>query len=47
MHIKDGIATKENVTLRANWRYRGSCCKRNQLYRTDLHKVSGPIRIKL
>jgi len=36
MHIKDDVATKENVTLRANWRYRGSRYKRNQLYRTDL-----------
>ena len=27
--------------------YRGSRFKRIQLYRTDLHKVSGPIQIKL
>jgi len=47
MHIKGAIATKQNVRLWANWRYRGSCYKRNQLYRTDSHKVSGPIRIKL
>jgi len=47
MHIKDAIATKQNVTLWANWRYRGSRYKRIQLYRTDLHKVSGPIWIKL
>jgi len=47
MHIKDAIETKQNVTLCANWRYRGSCYKRIQLYRTDLHKVSGLILIKL
>jgi len=47
MHIKDAIATKQNVTLWAKWRYRGSRYKRIQLYRTHLHKVSGPIRIKL
>jgi len=47
MHIKDAIATKQNVTLRANSRYRGSRYKRIELYRTDLHKVSGPIRIKV
>jgi len=46
MHITDAITTKQNVTLSANWRYRGSRYKRIQLYRTDLHKVSGPIRIK-
>jgi len=34
MHIKDAIATKENVTLWANWRCRGSCYKRIW---TDLH----------
>jgi len=47
MHIKDAIATEQNVTLRANWRYRGSRYKLFQLYRTDLRKVSGPIRIKV
>jgi len=47
MHIKDAITTKQNVTLSANWRYRGSRYKRIQLYRTDLHKVSGPILIEL
>jgi len=47
MHIKDGIATKQKVTWWAKWRYRGSRYKRIQLYRTDLHKVSGPDRIKL
>jgi len=47
MHIKDAITAKHNVTLWANWRYRGSRYKRIQLYRTDLHKVSGPVRIKL
>ena len=47
MHIKDAITTKQNVTLSENWRYGGSRYKRIQLYRTDLHKVSGPIRIKL
>jgi len=47
MHIKDAITTKQNVTLSANGRYRGSRYKRIQLYRTDSHKVSGPIRIKL
>jgi len=47
MHIKDAIATKQNVTLRANGRYRGSRFKRIQLYRAELHKVSGPIQIKL
>jgi len=39
MHIKDAIATKQNVTLWANWRYRGSRYKWSKLYRTDLHKV--------
>jgi len=47
MHIKDAIATKQNVTLWANWRNRGSRYKRIQLYRTDLHTFSGPVRIKL
>jgi len=47
MHIKDAITIKQNVTLSENWRYRGSLYKRIQLYKTDLHKVSGPIRIKL
>jgi len=47
MHLKDAIATKQNVTLWANWHYRGSRYERILLYRTDLHKVSGPIRIKL
>ena len=47
MNMKDAIATKQNVTLRGNWRYRGSRYKLIQLYRTDLHKVSGPIWIKL
>jgi len=47
MHIKDAIGAEQNVTLWANWRYRGRGYKRIQLYRTDLHKVSGPIRIKL
>jgi len=47
MHMKDTIETKQNVTLRANWRYRGGRYQRIQLYRTDLHKVPGPIRIKL
>jgi len=28
MRIKDAIATKQNVTLWANWRCRGSRCKR-------------------
>jgi len=28
MHIKDAIATKQNVMLWANWRYRGSRYKR-------------------
>jgi len=46
MHVKDAIATKQNVTLRANWRSRRSRYKWIQLYRTDLQKVSGPIRIK-
>jgi len=46
MHIKDAVATKQNATLWANWRYGGSHYKRIQLYRTNLHKVSGPIRIK-
>jgi len=46
MHIKDAIETKQNVTLWANWRYTGGSYKRTQLYRTDLHKVSGLIRIK-
>ena len=47
MHTKDAIPTKQNVTLWANWRYRGSCYKRIQLHRTNFHKVSGPIQIKL
>jgi len=47
MHIKDAIETKQNVTVWANWRYRGGRYKRIQLYRTDLQEVSGPIRIKL
>jgi len=47
MHVTDAIATKQNVTLWANWRSRRSRYKRIQLCRTDLHKVSGPIRIKL
>jgi len=47
MHVEDTITTKQNVTLSANWRYRGSRYKRIQLCRTDLHKISGPIRIKL
>jgi len=47
MHIKDAITTKQNVTLSENWRYKGRRYKRIQLYRTDLHKVSGPIRIKV
>ena len=47
MHVKDAIATKQNVTLWAKSRCRRSRYKRIQLYRTDLHKVSGPIRIKL
>jgi len=47
MHIKDAIATKQNVTLWANFRRRQSRYKRIQLYRTDLHKVSGPILIKV
>jgi len=47
MHIKDVIATKQNVTLWANRRYRGSRYKRIQLYKTDLHKVSGLTRIKV
>jgi len=47
MRTKDAIATKQNITLWANQRYRGSRYTRIQLYRTDLHKVSGPIRIKL
>jgi len=47
MHAKDAIATKQNVTLWANWRYRGSRYKRIQLYSADLHKVSGPIRSKV
>jgi len=46
MHVKDAIATKQNVTLRANWRYKGSRYKRIQLHSTELHKVSGPIWIK-
>jgi len=46
MHIKDAIATKQNVTLWANKRYRGSRYTRIQLYRTDLHKVSGRIWMK-
>ena len=42
------FVTKQNVTLWANWRrYRGSRCKGIQLYRTNSHKVSGPVRIKL
>ena len=47
MHIKDVIKTKQNVTLWANWRYTGGGYKRTQLYRTDLHVVSGLIRIRL
>jgi len=47
MHVKDTTATKQNVMLWANWRSRRSRYKRIQLYRTDLHEVSGPIRIKL
>jgi len=47
MHIKDAIATKQNVTLWATWRCRGSRYERILLYRTDLHKVWGPIWIKL
>jgi len=47
MHVKDAITTKQNVTLWANWRSRRSRYKRIQLYRTDLYKVSSPIRIKL
>jgi len=47
MRIKYAITTKQNVTLSANWRYRGSRYKRIQLYRTDSDKVSGLIRIKL
>jgi len=47
MHVKEAIATKQNVTLWANWRSRRSRYKRIQLYRKDFHKVSGPIRIKL
>jgi len=47
MHVKDAIATKQNVTLRANWRSRRSRYERIQLYRTDLHEVSGPVGIKL
>ena len=47
MHVKGATASKQNVTLWANWRYRRSRYKRIQLYRTDLHKVSSPIRIKL
>jgi len=47
MHIKYAITTKQNVTLSANWRYRGRGYKQIQLYKTDLQGVSGPIRIKL
>jgi len=47
MHVKDAIATKQSLTLWANWRYRRSRYERIQLYGKDLHKVSGPIRIKL
>ena len=47
MRTKDGIATKQNITLWANQLYRGSRYTRIQLYRTDLHKVSDPIRLKL
>jgi len=47
MHIKDAIATKQNVTFLANWRCRGSRYEWIQLYRTDLQEVSGPSRIKL
>jgi len=39
MHVKHAIATKQNVTLWANWRSRRSRYKRIQLFRTDLHKV--------
>jgi len=35
MHVKDGIVTKQNVTLWANWRSRRSGYKQIQLYRTD------------
>jgi len=47
MHVKDAIATKQNVTLMENWRYRASRYKRIQLFRTDLHNVSDPLRIKV
>jgi len=47
MHVKDAIATKQNVTLWANWRSRPSRYKRIQLCRTDLHQGSSPIRIRL
>ena len=47
MHVKDAIATKQNVTLWANWRARRSRYKPIQLYRPDLHEVLGPIRIQL
>jgi len=43
MHIKDAIATKPNVTLWANWRYRGSRYERILLDRTDSRNVSSPI----
>ena len=46
MYIKDAIATKQNVTLWANWRSRPSRYKRIQLCRTDLHQGSSPIRIR-
>jgi len=36
MHIKDAIATKLDVTLWANWRYRGSRYEQIHLYRADL-----------
>ena len=47
MHVKDAIGTEQNVTLWANLRYRRSRYARIQVYRTDLHEVSGFIRIKL
>jgi len=34
MHGKDAIGTKQNVTLWANWRYRGSRYERIYLYYT-------------
>jgi len=47
MHVKDAIAIKQNVTLWANWRSGRSRYKRIQLCRTDLHKGSSPVRIRL